>query len=534
MTTTAQPPTTTGATPPRITRPASVTPGFLQGLVSRVAGSGGATWPLTEVYTGELLVELPQSTPHDIEQAFVRARRAQAQWAQWPLSKRLAVFKRAHTLFIDNAQTTTDLIQVESGKNRRMAIEETCDPPMVMSHYLKRAAKLLAPVKRGGPVPFLTTSTEIRQPKGVVGIIGPWNFPFATGISDSIAALMAGNGIVLKPDNKTALSPLYGVQLLEEAGLPKGLFQVVCGEGPDVGPTLIDNANYVMFTGSTATGRVIGERAGRNLIGCCLELGGKNPMIVLEDANMDEVVQGALFGAFGNTGQICMHIERMYLPESRYEEFKAAFVAAAESLDVRAAYDFGPDMGSLVSVEHMHNVQAHVDDAVARGATVLTGGKARPDLGPAFFEPTILEGVTSEMRCGVTETFGPVVALHSYRTVDEAVALANDTDYGLNASVWGTDLDAACAVAARIEAGNVNVNDILATAFASKGTPSGGVKTSGVGARHGDQGLLKYTDVQNLAVLKKQVMGARPGQDYDDYVKGMLSGLKMMRKVRIR
>ena len=534
MTTTAQPPTTTGATPPPITRPASVTPGFLQGLVSRVAGSGGATWPLTEVYTGEVLVELPQSTPGDIEQAFVRARRAQAEWAQWPLSKRLAVFKRAHTLFIDNAVTTTDLIQVESGKNRRMAIEETCDPPMVMSHYLKRAAKLLAPVKRGGPVPFLTTSTEIRQPKGVVGIISPWNFPFATGISDSIAALMAGNGIVLKPDNKTALSPLYGVQLLEEAGLPKGLFQVVCGEGPDVGPTLIDNANYVMFTGSTATGRVIGERAGRNLIGCCLELGGKNPMIVLEDAAMDDVVQGALFGAFGNTGQICMHIERMYLPESRYEEFKAAFVAAAESLDVRAAYDFGPDMGSLVSVDHMRNVQAHVDDAVAKGATVLTGGTARPDLGPAFFEPTILEGVTSEMRCGVTETFGPVVALHSYRTVDEAVALANDTDYGLNASVWGTDLDVACAVAARIEAGNVNVNDILATAFASKGTPSGGVKTSGVGARHGDQGLLKYTDVQNLAVLKKQVMGARPGQDYDEYVKGMLSGLKMMRKVRIR
>ena len=234
------------------------------------------------------------------------------------------MFKRAHALFLDNAQTTTDLIQAESGKNRRMAIEETCDPVMVMSHYLKRAPKLLAPVKRGGPVPLLSTSTEIRQPKGVVGIIAPWNFPFATGISDSISALMAGNAIVLKPDNKTALSPLYGVQMLEEAGLPKGLFQVVCGEGPDVGPTLIDNANYVMFTGSTATGRVIGERAGRNLIGCCLELGGKNPMIVLEDADLDEVVQGAMFGAFGNTGQICMHIERMYLPESRYDEFSAA------------------------------------------------------------------------------------------------------------------------------------------------------------------------------------------------------------------
>jgi succinate-semialdehyde dehydrogenase/glutarate-semialdehyde dehydrogenase len=521
-------------TPLALTRPASVTDALLAGLVARVPGSAGPTWQLTEVYTGETLVELPQSAPADIERAFAVAREAQRKWAATALKHRLAVFKRAHALFVDRARTVADLIQVESGKNRRMAIEETCDPAMVMSHYLKRAAKLLTPVKRGGPVPLLTTSTEIRQPKGVVGIIAPWNFPFATGISDAIPALMAGNAVVLKPDNKTALSPLYGIQLLEEAGLPKGLFQVVCGEGPDVGPTLIDHADYVMFTGSTATGRVIGERAGRNLIGCCLELGGKNPMIVLADADLAEAAQGAIFGAFGNTGQICMHIERIYLPESRYDEFKNAFVAKTRALDVRAAYDFGPDMGSLVSADHMRRVKEHVDDAVAKGATVLCGGKPRPDLGPAFFEPTILEGVTKDMLCGVTETFGPVVALHKYGTVDEAVALANDTDYGLNASVWSGDVAAARAVAARLESGNVNVNDILATAFAAKGTPSGGVKNSGVGARHGDQGLLKYTDVQNLAVLKKQVMGARPGQDHEKYVKGMLSGLKLMRKLRIR
>jgi succinate-semialdehyde dehydrogenase / glutarate-semialdehyde dehydrogenase len=515
-------------------RPASVTDDLLRRLVARVPSSGGGTWRLTEVYTGELLVELPQSTEADIERAFAAARAAQAEWAARPLKERLDVFRRAHALFLERAGTTADLIQVESGKNRRMAIEETCDPVMVISHYLKRAPKLLAPVKRGGPVPFLTTSTEIRQPKGVIGIIAPWNFPFATGISDSISALMAGNAIVLKPDNKTALSPLYGIQLLEEAGLPPGLFQVVCGEGPDVGPTLIDHANYVMFTGSTATGRVIGERAGRNLIGCCLELGGKNPMIVLEDADLDDVVQGAIFGAFGNTGQICMHIERMYLPESRYAEFRDAFVAATERLVLGASYDFGPDVGSLVSPDHMERVWSHVEDAVARGATVLTGGRPRPDLGPAFFEPTILEGVTTDMLAGVTETFGPVVALHRYRTVDEAVELANDTDYGLNASVWGGDIAAACQVGMRIHSGNVNVNDSLATAFASKGTPSGGVKQSGVGGRHGDQGLLKYTDVQNLAVLKKQVMGARPGQDYDEYVKGMLGGLKIMRRTGIR
>ncbi len=527
--------TNTTTAPVRLERPASVTDALLARLVARVSSDGSmAPWHLTEVYTGEKLVELPQSSPADIERAFAAARSAQAQWARRSVEDRLKVFKKAHQLFLDNAQLTADLIQVESGKNRRMAIEETCDPPMVMGHYLKRAKRLLAPVTRGGPVPFLTTSTEVRMPKGVVGIIGPWNFPFATGISDSIAALMAGNAIVLKPDNKTALSPLWGIEMLERAGLPQGLFQVVCGEGPDVGPTFIDNANYVMFTGSTATGRVIGERCGRNLIACCLELGGKNPMIVLEDADLDEVVQGAIFGAFGNTGQICMHIERMYLPRSRYEEFKAKFVAATEALDVRAAYDFGPDLGSLVSVDHMERVRAHVEDAVAKGATVLTGGRARPDLGPAFFEPTILENTPPDALHATVETFGPVVSLYPYDTVEEAIALANDTDYGLNASVWGGDVEAATAVARRIESGNVNVNDILATAFASKGTPSGGVKASGVGARHGDQGLLKYTDVQQLAVLKKQVMGARPGQDYDEYVKGMLGGLKMMRRLGIR
>jgi succinate-semialdehyde dehydrogenase/glutarate-semialdehyde dehydrogenase len=179
-------------------------------------------------------------------------------------------------------------------------------------------------------------------------------------------------------------------------------------------------------------------------------------------------------------------------------------------------------------------VASHVEDAVAKGARVVTGGRARPDIGPAFFEPTILEGVTQDMLAGSCETFGPVVALHRYRTVDDAVALANDTDYGLNASVWGTDLAAAEAVARRVQSGNVNVNDILATAYASKGTPSGGVKQSGVGARHGDQGLLKYTDVQNLGVLKKQVMGPQPGQTYEAYVKQMLMSLKVMRKLRIR
>ena len=524
--------TQTTAAPP--TRPASVTDELVESITARVVSSGGGVHKLTEVYTGEVIAALPQSTPADIETAFARAREAQQVWSQWPVRKRLAVFKRFHALLLERNETIVDLIQAESGKARRMAFDETCDVPMITSHYLKRAAKLLAPVKRGGPVPVVSTSTEIRQPKGVVAIIAPWNFPFATGMSDAIPALMAGNGIVLKPDNKTALSPLYGLSLLYEAGLPEGLFQVVCGEGPDVGPTLIDNANYVMFTGSTQTGRFVGQRAGQNLIGACLELGGKNPMIVLPDADLDEVVEGALFGVFGNTGQICMHIERMYVYDSIYDDFKQRFVSATEALKLGAAYDYGPEVGSLVSVDHKDRVASHVADAVEKGATVLCGGRERPDLGPAFYEPTILEGVTPEMLTGSCETFGPVVALHRYSTVDEAVALANDTDYGLNASVWGTDLRAAEAVARRIHSGNINVNDTLAAAYAAKGTPSGGVKQSGVGARHGDQGLLKYTDAVNLAVLKKQVLSAPRDEPFEKHVEQTLKGLAVMRRLGIR
>ncbi len=204
------------------TRPASVTEEFLQRLVSRVPSTAGGTWKLTEVYTGEVLVELPQSTPADIEAAAATAREAQRAWGAMALKERLAVFERAHALFIDQQYVIADLIQVESGKTRRMAFEEACDPIMGISHYLKRAPKVLAPKRRPGPVPIISSSTEVHPPRGVIGIIAPWNFPFATGISDAIPALMAGNGVVLKPDNKTALSPLYGIELLEQAGLPKG------------------------------------------------------------------------------------------------------------------------------------------------------------------------------------------------------------------------------------------------------------------------------------------------------------------------
>src|SRR6476661_1241715 len=402
-----------------MTLPASIDDALLSRLTGMVASTGGATYKLTEVYTGEVITALPQSTPDDVEQAYVDARAAQAVWPTWPLKKRLAVMKRFHAILLKKHEIVVDLMQAETGKARRMSFEEVCDVAMTTSHYLKNAKRILGEQKRGGVVPFVSTSTEVRVPKGVVAVISPWNFPFATSLSDSMPALIAGNGVVLKPDNKSTLCVTFGVELMYRAGMPAGLVQVVCGEGADVGPAMIDGT---------------------------LELGGKNPLIVMPDADLDEVIPGALFGAFLNAGQACMHIERIYVPRSMEAEFTRRFVIGANKIALGASYDWDAQMGALISTQHLERVSSHVEDAREKGAEVLTGGRARPDLGPTFYEPTVLRGVTKDMVHGVQETFGPVTSIYTYDDLDHAVDLANDTDYGLNASVWGTDLEAAEAL----------------------------------------------------------------------------------------
>ena len=451
-------------------------------------------------FTDTPLGHLPLCGEAEVRVAVGRARPSAAEWARVPASRRTEPLRRFHDLVLKRQDEILDIVQLETGKARSHAFEEVADVAIVTRHYVSRAPGLLAPRRRRGVVPGLTRVTEVRKPRGVVGIISPWNYPLSLGATDTVPALLAGNAVVLKPDLQTTHTALWIAELLADAGLPEHLFQVVAGDGPAAGAALVDAADYISFTGSTATGRVVAARAGNRLTGASLELGGKNAMIVRADADLARAVEGALRGSFASTGQLCMSIERLYVHRVLYDAFLARFVDRVGRLRLGSGLDWGADLGSLTSAAQLAKVTGHVEDAVAKGVTVRAGGRPRPDIGPFFFEPTVLTGVTPGMRLHFEETFGPVVAVRPFDTDDEAVELANASRYGLNASVWSRDTRFARVLAARIEAGTVNVNESYSAAWASVDAPMGGVKDSGLGRRHGVDGLLKYTEAQTIAV----------------------------------
>ena len=484
--------------------------------------------------TGEPIAELPQSTADDVAEAYRRARWARRSWGTVPVAKRAQILLRFHDLLLDRQDEIIDLIQTETGKSRWHAYQEVAGTTMNARYYGFRSASLLKIRRRYGLLPWLTHVMEMRVPVGVIGVISPWNYPFELGLSDVLPALMAGNGVVHKPDNQGAIGVLWGYELLREAGLPDGIYQIVLGDGPTVGSAVVDGADHICFTGSTKVGKLVAERASTRLIGCSLELGGKNPLLVLDDVDPAVAASGAARDCFTSAGQLCGSSERIYVHTSVYDRFMAEFSARIRSMKIGADLSYTADMGSLVSQRQFDTVRSHLDDAIAKGAKVVIGGKSRPEIGPFVLEPTVLSGVTEKMTCFAEETFGPVVSVYRCESVDEAVRLANASSYGLNACVWGGDRQRAQRVAARLHCGTVNVNEIFGVSYGSVDSPMGGMKNSGIGRRHGVEGLLRFTEAKTIATQRGMQLEPPFNLGYDTLAKAYSSALRAFKFVHRR
>lgn len=506
--------------------------GLLARLTARIADVSGPRLEIVAPFDDRVFASVPTAVPDDIPGIVAKARRAQEAWASTSLRERSKVFSRFHDLLLDRADAALDILQVEAGKSRVAAFEEVFDTVATTRYYLNTAPGLLGRKRRATSIPGMTTAYEYRHPHGVVTNISPWNFPFTLAVSDVIPALLAGNAVIGKPDEKTPFSLLYAATLLDEAGLPEDLLQVVPGRGEDLGEPLIDESDFVMFTGSTAVGRLVAEQAGRRLIGSSMELGGKNAAIVLGDANLDAAVPGIARAVFANGGQLCIAMERIYVEEAVYARFAERFIEHTRGLRMTKNLDFSSALSSMITRDHMEAVHAHVEDAVSKGAAVLTGGEPRPDVGPYFYAPTVLADVTEDMLACRGETFGPVVSLYPVKDAEEAVSKANDSDFGLNHSVWTQSKRRGLEIATRLRAGTVGVNDGYAAAWSSYGAPMGGMKASGLGRRHGDVGILKYTEAQTVAVQNiGSAFAPIGGMGYDTYKRTLAVALKVLKRM---
>jgi succinate-semialdehyde dehydrogenase/glutarate-semialdehyde dehydrogenase len=478
--------------------------------------------------TGTVLRELECASETEVRDAVSRAHTAQAAWNGLGVRKRIAVLREFQHRLQAQSPEIAEAITREAGKPVAEALTTEVLVVLDAARFLiENAWHLLRdePVPHGNLAMKLKRGRLLREPYGVIGIISPWNYPFSIPATEALAALVAGNAVVLKPSELTPLVALELARLLHESGVPRDVFQVLVGEGTAGAALMRAPIDKLVFTGSVATGKRIAAAAAERLLPVVLELGGKDPMLVLDDADVDVASSAAVWGAFVNAGQTCLSVERCYVHRSLYEAFLQACAEKTEKLRVGRGEDLDTDVGPMIHERQLRVVEAHVEDAKARGARVLAGGSWMRELGGKFYAPTVLADVTQEMRIMREETFGPVLPVAAFDDDDDAVRLANDSEYGLAASIFTRDNARGERLARRIQAGTVMVNDVV-SCFGISEAPHGGVKSSGVGRTHGRFGLeemvrLKYVDSDRTPAMKK-VWWYGYGMNFSKQMEGFL------------
>ena len=470
----------------------------------------GATIVSYNPATGEALAELPCATPEEIRSAVVRAKAAQPRWQATPVSQRIVVLRCFQELLRVRRDDVARLICREAGKP---AAEALATEVLVVLDAVEFCIRNLHRFLRDRPVPHANLAMKtkrgklVQEPYGVIGIIAPWNYPFSTPALETIQALAAGNAVVLKPSEFTPLVAKELERMFHTAGLDPALLQVVIGEGA-VGAALLESPiDKLIFTGSVATGKRVGETAARRLLPVVLELGSKDPMLVLDDANLDVASSGAVWFAFMNAGQTCVSLERCYVHRTIYEPFLQKCQERIAKLRVGNGIGSDVEIGPMIHERQLKIVETQVNDAVRRGARLLAGGKRLTELGPNFYTPTLLADVTNDMLIMQEETFGPVLPVAAFDSDEDAIRLANDSEFGLAASVWTRDRRRGEAVAEKLKAGAVMVNDMI-SCFGIAEAPHGGFKQSGIGRAHGEMGFqemvqTKYIDVDLMPGVRK-------------------------------
>ncbi|MGE5219888.1 MAG: succinic semialdehyde dehydrogenase [Chloroflexota bacterium] len=448
--------------------------------------------------TLEQIAELPVASPSDIGAAVERGRAAQAVWQKTTLAARAQLFYRLRDLLLDEADKLADILTSETGRPRAEVYGNEllylCD---AIGVWAKKSARYLRAKKIRPHFPLLKTKKVISTyaPRGVVGIISPWNFPLTMTLGEALPALMAGNAVIIKPSELTPLSALFGADIALKAGFPENLLQVVTGYGA-TGEALVDHADMIAFTGSVETGKRVMRRAADRLIPVSLELGGKDPMIVLKDAALDRAAGACVWGAMMNCGQICTSIERVYVEAPVYQEFVDKVVARVRAMRQGPSAN-EVDIGCLTSESQLKKVSAQVEDALAKGARALTGGRRNSRLPGYYFEPTVLVDVDHSMQVMTEETFGPILPIARVGNAAEALRLANASRYGLSGSIFGRNAAAAIRLAEEMQSGSVCINDSLVP-FIVVDAPMGGRKDSGFGSRHGAEGIRKFCQQKTI------------------------------------